>query len=67
MENIKLENGVEIEYDNGRIIVTTTDNLTSEIRFTNNGNTARTFLERDNNKGLLHKVKIYKTNSFTVK
>ena len=60
MENIKLENGVEIEYDNGRIIVTTTDNLTSEIRFTNNGNTARTYLERDKNKGLLHKVKIYK-------
>ena len=53
MKTITLKNGITIEYSEtdkqgGRIIITTLDNLTSEIRFNSKGNTTKTYLERDN-------------------
>ena len=53
MQTIKLDNGVTIEFSEtdkqgGRVIITTNDNLTSEVRFNNKGNTTKTYLERDN-------------------
>ena len=51
MKNIKIEKLTN------RIIITSKDGFTSEIRFDDNGNQQKTFLDRKNN--INHRVKIY--------
>ena len=57
MQTIKLDNGVTIEISNSRVILTSTDDLVTEVRFNESGKQLKTFLERS--KTLLQLTKIY--------